>query len=46
MSNIHYITQFLWVSANIVWAFGELYNYAIFHIVNDDMDQPWEPDST
>jgi hypothetical protein len=32
VNHIHYLMQFLWVMANLVWAYGELF----FPIVYDD----------
>lgn len=31
IDHIHYISQFIWVSGNIVWAFGEMYHPTGFH---------------
>ena len=32
VNHIHYLMQFLWVMANLVWAYGELF----LHLVHDD----------
>lgn len=40
----HYVAQLMWVTANVVWAVGELWTYALFE--SDDWDYPIPPNST